>query len=203
MNTFDRQPAPALARIGGSLYLVNIVLGAFAVGYAPSHPEIYRLAIAAHVVVGLTNIPLALIFYDLFRVVSRRLAMLVVFFTLVATSIEMAFVAVQLAGHTTSAAGYDVSSIFFAFYGVTVGWLVVRSAFLPRVIGALLILGELCYLTFGFADMLAPSVAARLVPWIQLPSLVGELSFTLWLLIAGVNGERWNAARDMLAPSAP
>jgi hypothetical protein len=153
-------------------------------------------AVGAHVVVGLTNVPLALIFYDLFRVVSRRLALLVVFFTLVATSIEMAFVAAQLPSRSVSAAGYDVSCVFFALYGVTTGWLVIRSGFLPRVIGALLVIGSLCYLGYGFIDILAPSAASRLVPWIQLPSLVGELSFTLWLLIAGLNLERWLVARD-------
>lgn len=196
MTAADRLTAPALARIGGALYLINIVLGAFAIGFAPSNPGLFRVAIAAHVVVGLTNVPLALVFYELFRVVSRRLAALVVFFTLVATSAEMAFVAVQLANRSVSTAGYDVSSVFFAFYGVTIGWLVIRSQFLPSVIGVLLMVGAVCYLVFGFADILAPSVSSHLVPWIQLPSLLGELSFTLWLLIAGVNAERWALARD-------
>lgn len=193
MIAADQVSVRALARIGGALYLVNIVLGAFAIGFAPSQPALYRLGVAAHVLVGLTNIPLALVFYEIFRVVSRRLAVLVVFFTLVATSIEMAFVAGQLASHSTSAAGYDVSSAFFALYGVTLGWLIIRSGFMPRVIGVLLIAGELCYLVFAFADIMSPSFASHLVPWIQLPSLLGELSLTLWLLIAGVNVERWSA----------
>lgn len=191
----DRLSARALARAAGALYLVNIVLGAFAVGFAPTMPGAYRVGVAAHVVVDLTNVPLALIFYELFRVVSRRLAVLVVFFTLVATSIEMAFVAAQLPARSVSAAGYDVSSVFFAAYGVITGWLVIRSGFLPRVIGALLVIGSLCYLGYGFT-ILAPSAASKLVPWIQLPSLAGELSFTLWLLIAGLNLDRWLVARE-------
>src|SRR6266542_244289 len=87
----DQISARALARIAGGLYVLNIVLGAFAVGAAESLPGLFRLGVAAHVVVGLTNIPLAVIFYELFRVVSRRLALLEVFFVLVATAIEMAF----------------------------------------------------------------------------------------------------------------
>jgi hypothetical protein len=155
--------------------------------------------VAAHVVVDLTNVPLALIFYEPFGAVSRRLAMLVVFFTLVATSIEMAFVAAQLPAHSISGAGYGVSSVFFGFYGVTTGWLVIRSGFLPRVIGALLVIGSLSYLAYGFIDILSPSAASSLVPWIQLPSLVGELSFTLWLLIAGLDLERWLVARNKIS----
>jgi hypothetical protein len=73
-------------------------------------PDLSRWSVAAHLVVGLTNPPLALIFYELFRIVGRRLAVLNVFFTLVATAIEIAFVAVQAAIQTQFAAGYDVSS---------------------------------------------------------------------------------------------
>ena len=198
MTPADQLSARSLARIGGALYLINILLGAFAIGFAPSQPGVYRLGVAAHLIVGLTNIPLALVFYELFKVVSRRLAMLVVFFTLVATSIELAFVAAELPLRSTSAAGYDVSSVFFALYGVTIGWLVVRSTFLPTLIGILLIIGSLCYLTYGFADIVAPSFASLLVPWIQLPSLLGELSFALWLLIAAVDGRRWSVEHDRM-----
>ncbi|TMF16638.1 MAG: DUF4386 family protein, partial [Chloroflexi bacterium] len=62
-----------------------------------------------------------------------------------------------------------------------------RSTFLPRVIGVLLAIGALCYLTYSFASFISPGFAAHLVPYIQLPSLVGEGSFCLWLLIVGVN----------------
>jgi hypothetical protein len=46
-------------------------------------------------------------------------------------------------------------------------------------------------MVYGLADTLSPAFAAHLVPYIQLPSLAGEGSFCLWLLIAGVNVERW------------
>jgi Domain of unknown function (DUF4386) len=87
---------------------------------------------------------------------------------------------------------YDFSSVFFGFYGLAIGYLVFRSTFLPRVIGVLLAVGAACYLTYSFADLLSPVFAAHLVPYIQLPSLVGEGSFSIWLLIVGVNVQRWN-----------
>src|SRR5262249_28421273 len=94
-----------LARIAGGLYLLNIVFGAFAIGYVPAaivvpgdaaattqnllaHELLYRLGFVAHLITLLTNIPLAVIFYDLFKVVTRRVALLVVFFTLVGTAVE-------------------------------------------------------------------------------------------------------------------
>src|ERR687886_2791918 len=102
-----------LARMAGILYLINILGGAFAIGIVPAmlvvpdpaatlhniqtHELLYRAGLAAHVVVTVTNIPLALIFYELFKVVNRRLALLDVFFILVATAIEAAGLVTQFA----------------------------------------------------------------------------------------------------------
>jgi len=222
-----------LARIAGALYLVNIVGGAFAIGYVPAvvvvtgdaaatahniqaNELLYRLGLTAHVIVTVTNMPLAVIFYELFKIVNRRFALLVVFFTLVGTAIEAANLLHQFAPLTLLAGGpsssgftpdqvnalvylplalqvisYDISGVFFGFYGLCLGYLILRSTFLPRVIGALLAIGALSYLTYSFASFLSPGFAAHLVPYIQLPSLVGEGSLTLWFLIAGLNVERW------------
>ena len=49
---------------------------------------LYRLGLVAHIIVVLTNIPMTLIFYELLKVVNRKLALLDVFFGLVATAIE-------------------------------------------------------------------------------------------------------------------
>ena len=50
--------------------------------------------------------------------------------------------------------------------------------------------------------VLAPTFAAHLIPYIQLPSGIGELSFCLWLLVMGVSIQRWaekaNAAEASL-----
>src|SRR2546428_10191450 len=90
-----------------------------------------------------------------------------------------------------SVIGYSITSIFFGLYGLCLGYLVFRSTFLPRVSGILMAFGALSYLTYGFAHLLVPGFAIRLVPWIQLSSLLGEGSFTLWLLLVGVDVKRW------------
>jgi hypothetical protein len=85
-------------------------------------------------------------------------------------------------------------SIYVVFYGldfICVAYLILRSTFLPQAIGVLLAIDALAYLTDGFATMIAPGFAAHLVPWIGLPTIVGEGSLCLWLLVAGVNLERW------------
>lgn len=222
-----------LARIAGALYLVNIVAGAFAIGLVPStlhvsdvattahniqaHELLYRLGLAAHVVVTLTNVPMAVIFYSLLRVVNRKLALLDVFFTLVATAIEAAGLLNQFTpllllsnGRYTSALpaaqlqalAYlpgDLATIDYSIYGIFYGldilcvaYLVYKSGFLPRAIGVLLAIDSLAYLLYGFAEIVAPGFAAHLLPWTEVPAPVGEGSLCLWLLVVGLNVERWN-----------
>src|SRR5919202_6085800 len=228
----DTSP-PQLARIAGALYLINIHGGAFAIGFVPAmlvvsgdaaatahniqaHELLYRLGLAAHVLVTTTNVPLAVIFYELFRVVNARLALLDACFILVATAIEaagllnqsaplallgsgpyasalpatqlqvLAYMSVDLSG-----IGYSIHTVFFGFDIMCMVYLVLRSRFVPRAIGVLLAIDGLAYLVYSFANLVAPGFAAQLVPRIQLPALFGEGSLCLWLLVVGVDIERW------------
>jgi hypothetical protein len=231
-----------LARIAGALYLINILGGAFAIGFVPAtlvvsgdaaatahniqaHELLYRAGLAAHVLVTVTNVPLAVIFYELFKVVNRRVALLDAFFILVATAIEAAgilnqFAALALLGGQPysgalpaaqlqalaylpgdlSHVDYSIHTVFFGFDILCSAYLVLRSGLLPRVIGVLLAIDGVAYLVYSFVDMLAPGFAADLVPWIQLPALLGEGAFCLWLLVVGVNVERWKQLATTLLP---
>jgi hypothetical protein len=221
-----------LARTAGALYLVNIVFGAFGLGVVPAilvtsnmaatahniqtHELLYRLGLAAHVVVTLTNIPMTVIFYDLLKVVNRRLALLDVLFSVVATSVEAAGIlndatsSVLLgSSHYTNALppaqlhalaylpgdlstfDYSLYGVFYGFDFICVAYLVYKSTFLPRAIGVLLAIDALNYLVSGFTDFLAPGVATHLVPWNGLPTILAEGSLCLWLLVVGVDVERW------------
>ena len=230
-----------LARIAGALYLINIVGGAFAIGFVRStvfvsgdaaatahniqaHELLYRLGLAAHVVVNVTNVPLAVLFYELFKVVNRRLALLNAGFILVATAIEAGGLLIESAplfllggGPYASALpaaqqqalaylasdlvgiGYSLHTVFFGLDILCFAYLVLRSRFVPRAIGVLLAIDGLAYLVYSFANFVAPGFAAQLVPWIQLPALIGEGSLCLWLLVVGVDAERWQA-RASAAP---
>ena len=232
-----------LARMAGALYLVNIVAGAFAIGYVrarlfaadpavtahniQAHETLYRSSLVAHIVVTLTNVPLAMIFYELFKVVNRRLALLDVYFILVATAIEAAGILDQFAplallgarpgttavpaeqlpalisAHTSLATiDYDIYTVFYGFDIICMGYLVFRSTFLPRAIGVLLAIDAVAYLVNAFADLLAPGFAAHLVPWIQLPAPLGEGSLCLWLLIVGLSAKRWRMRQSALGDRA-
>jgi hypothetical protein len=82
--------------------------------------------------------------------------------------------------------GAGISLIFFGFYALLTGYLVVRSTFLPRILGVLGAFGGLGWLTF-----LYPPLADYLYPYILALGLLGAVSKVLWLLVFGVNEQRW------------
>jgi hypothetical protein len=57
-----------------------------------------------------------------------------------------------------------IQQVVYAFYLFAAGYLVVKSAFVPRVIGVLLAIGAMAYLMYSFASILAPAFSAQLVP---------------------------------------
>jgi len=247
--TIKEDPAGAsprqLARIAGALYLLNIVAGFIAIGLVPAilfvegdvaatlrniqaNELLYRLSLAAHMIPILCNVPLVVILYDLLKGVNRRLALMMVFYSIVGTAVESANLLHQFTPlvlldgaqglHALPAAqmqalayaplrlqtfGYDVQQVIYAGYLLAAGYLVFRSTFLPRVIGVLLAIGAVSYLIYSFASFISPEFAARLVPYIQLPSLVGEGSLCLVLLVIGVNVQRWKGQASGAAIATP
>jgi hypothetical protein len=82
--------------------------------------------------------------------------------------------------------------VFFGLDILLLSYLFLRSRFVPRAIAVLLTIDGLAYLVYSFTDMLAPSIAAQLTPWVQLPAPLAEGGLSLWLLAFGVNVVRWN-----------
>jgi hypothetical protein len=76
----------------------------------------------------------------------------------------------------------------FGAYCIGLGCLTLKATFLPRAIGALLIVAGLCWLTH-----LHPQLAKRLGVLAMAPGMLGEGVLTVWLLAAGVDPERWRA----------
>lgn len=83
------------------------------------------------------------------------------------------------------------------------GFLILRSTFVPRIIGPLMMIDGLGYLTFSLASFLSPPLGAHLFPYIpMLTAFVGEEVLFLWLIFKGVDTVRWQeqaAAMDRAA----
>jgi len=89
--------------------------------------------------------------------------------------------------------GFGVALIFFGCVCLILGYLIFRSGYLPRTIGVLMQIAGLSYLTDSFALILSPDFANRIFPAILVPAFIGEASLCLWLLVKGVNVEKWRA----------
>ena len=180
--------------------------------------SLYRLGFAARLVMYACYIGVTVIFYDLFKPANRSVSLLALSFSLVgiATGAVNALNAAApwlvlggadyLDAFTTAqlhalvfvflrldSLGFSISGVFFGIYMVVIGGLIAGSTFLPRIFGALLVIGGLCYLTDSFVRFLSPALAAQLSSYITLPGLASELLLALWLFLAGVNGEKWQA----------
>ena len=85
--------------------------------------------------------------------------------------------------------GLIVASIFWGLWLFPLGILVMRSGFIPRIVGVLLIVAGSGYLVSSFTSLLLPQYA-RLVSQFAMALETGELPFILWLLIWGAKEQR-------------
>ena len=221
------------ARIAGALWLIIIVLAAFAEFFVRgkvvgdgdaattaanilAHERLYRLGAAAALVYLACDVAVAVIFYELLEPVSRSLSLLASFFRLAMVAVLGAnlpnlFAPLVLLKSAASLSGFEaaqlqaqalvavklytqiyfVSLLFFGVHCLLLGYLIYRSTFFPRVIGVLMAIAGSCYLFNGFANVFSPELAAGLLAYLMPFGLPGEVSLTVWLLLVGVDVERW------------
>jgi len=92
---------------------------------------------------------------------------------------------------------FNVYLVFFGFRCALIGYLIYESIFLPRIIGILM-----AFAGFGYLILLWPPLANYLSPFNLALAAPGELSLVLWLLVVGVNVERWKEQASA-APGLP
>jgi hypothetical protein len=162
------------ARIAGVFYLLTIITGAGAVFVAAP--------LRSALLLGSTGcyITVTVLFYGLFRPVSRNISAVAAVFSLVGCSVSLlGFLHLDWPGLNPL--------VFFGCYCLVIGYLILRSTFLPRILGALMAFGGLGWLTF-----ISPALSNSLSPYNMGPGVLGETALTLWLLAMGVNVGRWN-----------
>jgi len=165
------------ARIAGVFYLLTFLTGGFAAFFAGR--GLVRYGDAANLVATACYVVVTVLFYNTFKPVNRNLSLLAAFFSLVGC-------ALSTLSFFHLAPFHFNPLVFFGLYCLLIGYLIFRSNFLPRILGVLMAIGGLGWLTF-----LSPPLANRLSPYNMAPGILGEGALTLWLLVMGVNVERW------------
>ncbi|MEY2564022.1 MAG: hypothetical protein QOH88_2215 [Verrucomicrobiota bacterium] len=182
-----------------------------------SMETLWRFGLALELISLICVVALAMIYFVLLRPVNKEINLLATFLRMIGIAVEAvaalnlaaalfplgsatylkAFTPEQLYAMTSLAIkshdyGYTLALLFFGFTFLFHGHLIARSGFLPRVLGLMIQVGGVCYLSNSLVFFLAPGLSGALFPWILLPCFVAELSLALWLLAKGVNVPRWN-----------
>jgi len=188
MKRIAEMSARPRARLTGLIYLLFFITGIFGEFLLRGRDlVVYREA--ATLISIVSYIVVTLLFYDLFRPVNRSL-------TLVAALLSLAGCTVLLL-RLFDLSPYNISSnLFFGPYCILLGYLVFRSTFLPRIIGALVAVAGLGWLIF-----LLPPLVNHMSSYIEGLGIVAEGSLMLWLLIIGVDVPRWE--KKAQRPASP
>jgi len=177
-----------------------------------THALFFRLGFVAYLGESITDVALAFLLYVLLRPVHANLAFLAVLFRLLATATfafaELFYFAPSLilGGdgylkafspeqlHTLTLLSLNIYSaggfLFNVHYGIAsliLGYLMVRSGYLPRVLGALWVVGGLGFVSCSVVWLFAPAAASFLL----LPQIIAGFALFPWLLVRGVNVEKW------------
>ena|GEM_PF-3115075 len=152
---------------------------------------LFRLSFVANLLAGVCYVGVTVLLYELLKPVGRTLSLLGAFFGLGGVAIGgpsflsqmaplivlqhepysgvftegqmQALAMIPLDLHTV---GFYVTMVLFGLQILIVGYLILRSTFLPRVLGVLLAIGGLTYLITSFASFLSPALGAALSSFI-------------------------------------
>jgi hypothetical protein len=175
------------------------------------HERLFWLGFVSSLIGVACHIAWILLFYYLFKPVNRSLSLLAAFVGLVVCAMQAltsllyiapllilqggssvsAFTAEQVQGLAyvflrLNAYAFDIDLVFFGLWCVLTGYLIFRSSFLPRILGVLLAIDGLGWVTY-----MVPPLATHLFPFIAAASALAEIPLQLWLVVMGVNAQRW------------
>lgn len=172
------------ARIAGALYWLSVLIVSLSELFARGW-----LNIAGGLIGVLGMAAMTLLLYDIFNPVNRSLSLLAALTSLLGLSFEAL---------RWQPRGVNVAIVFSGFYCLLIGYLIFRSTYLPRILGPLMAFAGLGWLTY-----LSTPLANHLSPYNLVSGLLGEGLVMLWLLVIGLNAQKWKelASARRLSPS--
>jgi hypothetical protein len=172
------------ARLTGAVYLLYFLTAISAQLLASRGHAAYGLA--ANLIAAAFYVVLTVLFYFMFKPVNRRLSLLAASISLggcCATVLNLFHLATEIS-----------PLLFFGPYCLLLGYLILKSTFLPRILGVLMALAGVAWLTFP----MLPSTS-HLSVYIEALGILAEGLLMLWLVALGVNPQRWSEQAGELA----
>ena len=120
---------------------------------------------------------MTLLLYDIFKPVNKGLSLL---------AASSAFLGLTFEALRWQPHGVNIAIVIHGFYCLLIGYLIFKSTFLPRTLGALM-----AFSGFGWLTFLSNPLVSHLSPYNLASAILAELSLMLWLLVMGVNVQRW------------
>jgi len=180
-----------------------------------SNAFLFRIGILSFIIMVIADLIVAWALYLIFKPVNKNISLLAAWLRLVnATIFGVALVNIFNVLHIVKGASYFsaidsnllhaqimlffeafnntwlLGLIFFGFHLFVLSYLIIKSNYLPKLIGLILTLAAFGYLIDSFAQFLLPNYADYkdiFMLIVIVPGVIGELSLALWLLIKGVN----------------
>jgi hypothetical protein len=177
-----------------------------------AHEDLYRFGYTMYMIEMVAQVIMTMLFYELLKPVSRTGSLIAAVIGVVGCGIKalsrVFFVApaivlegtryldtfspeqlksMALLFYNVNEMGAAIAVVFFGFNTVITGWLIIRSTYLPRVLGWIAVVGGIGWLAF-----LWPPLGYRLNLYIAAIALLGSLATIVWMLVYGVKEERWN-----------
>jgi hypothetical protein len=176
-----------------------------------AHEPVFRLGLALGLIAIAFYLVLTALFFYLFKPVNPIVSLFAAFFSLTGCAVQSSAIIFLSAPNVVLAGApylkvftaqqlqvlclllikfgsqaFNTGLIFFGLYCLSIGYLILRSTFLPRALGVLMTLAGL-----GWLAALSPHLVISLSPYIQILGVIAEASLMLWLLIKGVDFEQW------------
>ena len=175
------------------------------------HPQLFWLGFTSSLLGVIFHIIWILLFYHLFKPVNKSLSLLAAFVGIIICAMQaltsvlytspllvlesghslgafsteqlqsLALIFIKLNGYA-----FETDLVFFGLWCLLTGWLIFRSGFLPRILGVLLMIDGVGWMTY-----MVPPFANMIFPLIAVASGLAEIPLQLWLIIKGVNSQKW------------
>src|SRR3989454_9667269 len=175
------------------------------------HKSLFQLGFAVYLIEMACQIAITALFYNLLKPAGRSVSLVAAFFgfagSVIKTFSRLFFIAplfILGGAHYLSVfsaeqlqalallflkvndRGAATALVFFGFYALLTGYLIMRSTFLPRILGVVSVFGGLGWLSFLYLPL-----GYRLFPYIAAFGLLGAVALIVLLLVFGVNEQRW------------